>query len=105
MEPNPNYVNAPFECSGIYHNTPFIASAREPSIDGDCFSREDTLWIKLPERQPMHFKHGKWVPWLNAPAGWEGLVPNPEYRGELPGEGLDNKPMRFDENHWRFPDC
>ena len=93
-QPNPAWVNAPFECSGIINGTPFVASAAPPGEDGDIFTREETLWIKMPERQPMHFKGGRWVPWLNPPPGWDSMLP-----AEPEGRHIEL------ENFWRFPDC
>lgn len=90
MKPNPDYRNAPFECSGWIGGFMFYAGASPPLPEyrGECF------WIKLPERQPMYFnfKAGKWVPWLNPPAGWESFVPEP-------------KAFNLDDLRWRFPDC
>lgn len=84
-EPNPDYVNAPFECAGWIDGVEFFASYREPTI-----SQEHVLWIKMPERQPMHFKNGKWVPWLNPPVGWDSMIPS-----EFHGDSLDKFPLRF----------
>ena len=72
IEPNPDYVTAPYVCSGWIGGMLAFCSASPPVLDEDS---PDNFWIKLPERQPMHFKNGKWVPWLNPPPGWESFLP------------------------------
>lgn len=70
------------ESHGFVGNIPFIASTHAPDEE----DYKGMLWIKLPEREPMIFKKGRWVPWLNPPVGWYSCLPQ-------------------EENHWRFPDC
>lgn len=69
-QPNPAWKNAPYEVTGWIEGIPFLASASSPEEP-----EPGVLWIKLPEREPYHFKGGKWVPWLNPPVGWENFLP------------------------------
>jgi len=68
-KPNPEWVNAPLEAAGWIDGVPFLAGSQPPKEP-----EEGNVWVTLPDREPMVFKGGKWVPWLNAPIGWENSL-------------------------------
>lgn len=78
-----NNGRGPRESFGHINGLYYVACAGPPEESDPAF-----IWIKMPERQPMRFKDGKWVPWLNAPVGWANCIDT-----------------AAEENRWLFPDC
>lgn len=79
-KPNPDYIDAPYECVGELNGVSFVISEK-------CPNTALCIWIKMPDRIPMIFDvlDGKWVE-TSVKQSWFKQLPFPPptvpiYRG------------------------
>jgi len=70
-KPNPNYVNAPYECVGILDGVEFIISEHPPE-------NQRMLWVRMPEKTPMiwSIRDDDWIT-IKMPKSWFKQLPFP----------------------------